>query len=570
MPAWNLSDDLADLRGPHCVAYPVCYPFDDAPSSAVSVTSVALERDAYDVPKLRIELSGAAQIYAMFPGRMSVTPTGLRLDTELFTMLTLDIRSVIGSDACWFRQWLETQVGTIPQVVHLEGATTTMSPFGDVEPGDPIGQLAADTPLLLSFEYESAATPTAPVRHPNPVEILSLLFWRELHDPLLNTAPPLAVHPLVRAMMSRTDDGTDTPEALGNYPGWLGLRPPLRTSKRFEWEARHTHWLSHDNWQREGSLTYVLRNPLALNAAGHAGAAAGSSKCNIILGDTAFRAGFRTSISGGAHGTSSPPAAPPLTYVSASSFHLPCNSDDCDGDLVVIGSGGRVAWRGRTFHRTLPFARRLHVEPGGDDARDINLWIADEGRVVVYARDQFCLRRTGASVPGSAREENSGGPSAPRCHGGLPPGPDPVHDRAGWIAAHQAEVDAAVAARVAAGATPGTALTNTVVDTLLAASPWANYIGANRNDTFDYEYKMFHVFAISHLEGILANGLAGGSRGFDQHCIPGPGPGFATTYDAVAWTGCIDETHRTFLELIAGGDPSEEWGILDLNCLTES
>jgi hypothetical protein len=217
----------------------------------------------------------------------------------------------------------------------------------------------------------------------------------------------------------------------------------------------------------------------------------------------------------------------------------------------------------------------MHVDHTGDDWIRINERIDEEGRVFLHARQQFCLRWTTArpwTVPAPGpdddpREPHPGGQSPPRCLGDLPSGHDPKRNRTGWITENQTAVNEAVAAEVAGGAIDNERLRRTVVDRLIAASPWG---ALDTNDSYEYEYKMFHVFVIARLAGVLSTGLTPGSRGIDQHCSATDYVNFTTLYDAVHWTGCYRTAERTFLELIPGGDPSERWGVVDLNCLTRS
>ncbi|MBS7635204.1 hypothetical protein KEJ34_06930 [Candidatus Bathyarchaeota archaeon] len=54
-------------------------------------------------------------------------------------------------------------------------------------------------------------------------------------------------HPLINKMMtSRMNGSPGTPED----DDWMGLRPPLRTYKRIEWEAKRELSLYFNRWQQ--------------------------------------------------------------------------------------------------------------------------------------------------------------------------------------------------------------------------------------------------------------------------------------------------------------------------------
>jgi len=185
--------------------------------------------------------------------------------------------------------------------------------------------------IKLSIEYADSLPDFPKFMHPRA--FFSLLFWREECDPVYNASPNEYDHPLLWKMMDGRENGMH-----GNYhdDDWLGLRPPLRIYKRVEWEARLTHELHHADWQTSGSLSDVLRNPLIGTFA------AGRSKCNLFVGEMAFRSGFRTFV-----GQRASSGSQPLYYLTGTRLVNECTSSADDDQTIFSGSmsaPARISW----------------------------------------------------------------------------------------------------------------------------------------------------------------------------------------------------------------------------------
>jgi len=522
-PYFNLSQDLSTNGTPCCFT-----PVDEGPTDDY-------QRDDYqlyfnpEARTLRIALPDEFSVKAVVPGKVSLrlSDAGLPsiiLETDFFW-------SAAQSDAAiWFRKWAIT--GRVPWRIIYENvnATPGLFPEGVSEnyelvppPGDP--PLPGHQIDVEAGAELGTALRLEPIRDTNPYgvqlrveysddhsmhprELLSLLFWREACDSLLY---PSATQQYESALLQKMMACRESGEA-GDYHAdqdWLGLRPPLRTFKRTAWEAILTHTLHHENWQREGSLTGVLKNPLI------GGSYAGASKCNIFAGEMAFRSGFRTFVvrSGGAG---------PLQYISRGTLLVECTDPNEDGEGLFTSNRRHpptVSWRSQEYNLNLPYGKKRYVTSDTIDVDQINAEIAEEGMMIIYARKGYCVRKAAAlsSLPLHAYP-TVGADGKEHCSGSNPS----------------------------------------------ATSP----------DTDDYEHRVFHVVVLAELASTGSDFNWSATRVFDQHCrmttSPRETPRFCTApYCGFSGLpGGSGSLGRAFTEMIPGGDPTELWGQIDLNCLT--
>lgn len=525
MPEFNLTDDARALAGDQIFSAPLAEIVDFRNDDSVRVETLA---DGFR--RLVIARTEPFALLAMAPGVVVAEDVdSVTLRTDFFSLLGVEPPS----DFAWFEHW--RIAGCLPSRIVYENAapysgTEELATFGYEidQAGVPIAEPNYDTDtmkfvarILVKYDDDRAMHPT---------EFFSLLFWKREHDPLINSSPPEHPHPLIKKMMSCREDGSDgSPE----HDDWIGLRPPLRTYARVEWEGRQTHRYHHDSWQRGredtpppfGVLTGVIRNPLVFD--GGAGYRL-SSKCNLITGDLLFRAGFRSPVR--VRNTTNPK---PLTFDTGGKLVAACEDESEDRVANVRGGCGRVVVGGVEYDIAKPFARKRYV--ANTHVAQINREINVLGRALIYARRGFCVR-----FADSADRLSHPGRRGVRCPGALPSGPDP--NNAAAFNAHLAT------------------LTDAQQQALRAQ--WAPL---KKNNSTDYEYKIFHIFVLSHFTGFAANkSLRAGSRGIDQHW---DGAGEPTERFGVGWTGYADDDERAIMEAIPGGDPTEPWGVIDLNCL---
>jgi hypothetical protein len=540
--------DLADVWGPDALAYPVCYPLHRTPVAGTTVSSVRMVtgENGRRILAIRTEPQ-SSDVYAMVAGRVHRSGTAetrdgrcVRLETEFFGVLAW-LEGSLGPHARWFMNWLLSPARTIPTAVvyhnvelrsdlerppapeggggHMDDEAV-IHPADDIHAGNVIGRIIAsdvpgppqadllhETELGISFEY--------PERTSHPVELFSLLFWQAEHDPFFSAAPTPPAHPLIRMMHERRADGSADPDAEGfRHADWLGLRPPLRTYKRVEWEARQTHAFHHSSWIQAGNVRDVIRNPLIRNDRGDPRPYAGASKCNVITGELLFRGGFRCH--------SYRTGADNLGYANGgvlwSSVRGCTAAAGCDGQSMVIDNPDDVTWDGTAYRHDLPFGTKRYVT----DAATLNAAIEGQGKVYLYSRWQYGLRwPCRSSVTPDRVSVSSGG----RCQG---PAVEVGVDLCG------------------------------------------NGQLTTAQDSDSYEYKIFHIFVVTHVTSILPNKLGPDSTGLDQSCVEADargGASFAHDIGGDAYSGAVDGTQRVFVEVTPGGDPSEPWGVADLNCL---
>jgi hypothetical protein len=433
------------------------------------------------VKKLVITLDSPFQAIAMVPGLVHEADRGIwKLQTNFFNTLPST------EDLIWYDNHWRAR-GLVPYVITYENVEPIRPLDGaPVEAGDPIFNTRPRTngtgggELRISVEYASSSVDSPRGMH--PVEFLSLLFWKEVGDPCINDAEahypdiaddsPLASdytilerydQALLQKLMDCREDGSP---GTFKRDDWLGLKPPLRTYKRTEWEARHLHIFHNDACQTESSMAGVIRNPLV------AAAAPGHSKCNIITAELAFRSGFRV---GNELLNPTGTGARPLTYLRAGQLVYACNEPACNEIDVHSHHQGRTIQRGgQEYHLTLPFGKQQYIDTTRLDAETIRLQsLIQDGSVFYFARRTF-THSTGVSYRG-------------------------------------------------------------------------------------------HVFIISPDGLSLArSGIDGPRVRIDQHSTRTTFPQLCN----LAWCHGSLPDGFSYVRLIPGGDPTEEWGILDLNCLT--
>ncbi len=535
MPNWSFRADWSEGGGPASPGLPVPELRTDTALVMEPTLNDAIgnmiSRERYDVSLtvdggikcLVIDLDSATEVpvLAMVPGQVACDGDRSILTTEVFSftgMMELIQEVSLFPELLrpppsqgpypirWFRNWIDA--GRVPPKVIYENLVEDDNRVCDdtvVRAGQAIGNIgshptvAGKKQIRLKIEYIDSTNDAPRFMHPR--EFFSLLFWSEACDPFFSSDtsnPPLRDYenPLLQKMMRRYDDGSpvisgsdgavdEINEILNsvsnrydNVDRWLGLRPPLRIYKRIEWEARATHYIHHDNWQRAdtepppyGDLVDVLRNPFITIGA----PMRFSSKCNLLAGELAFRSGFRPFVSiAGNH----------LSYQSGNSFINPrCNTADCDRDPIRIRSAGTIHLDGVDYRIDAVRGRKRYFH--SDNIEAINRDIQENGKGILYARQRYCL--LGTTPPYPARGVN--------CDDGTRP-------------------------------------------------------------------KSFHVMVLANLDGISSNSITADI--IDQHIVL---PDIPRNCPSPSYCGFRDSSGRAFIEMAPGGDPSENWGVLDLNGL---
>lgn len=549
MPFWNLRDDYPEFMA-RLVSEPLQYDDGGNQIPKDNYTLIIEEHSTTKVKTLIIDIQSSTDvpILSMLPGNISCNGN--------MTILTTDIFSIAGMNRIfseeslfpelefpsnryyirWFDSWIET--GRIPKKIIYENIVDRICSDSDqnVSAGDVIGHAGSHPSnstkkqIKIKIEYQDSADTDPKFMHPR--EFFSLLFWREECDPVFPNpiAPdplvgPEYAFPLLQKMMRVYDNGNpvvngpgepvenieDILNNVSDANSWLGLRPPLRTYKRLEWEARIAHILHHFNWQRlptdsgeaarlrgahgadYGNIANLKRNPLiVLNPYTHA------SKCNIFAGEMAFRAGFRVFVYITGSG---------LVYFTGNILVRPCTSASDDGEKILSRlSSATIGYRTKTYRigNNIPRGKKRFVTSSNADQiyNEINL----EGKAIIHTRKAYCRARSG-----SGHASYTSG----RCPGGVCP--------------------------------PS--------------------ISCGPEDSSTHRHQAFHIVFLSMLLSVFPNNIE--ATIIDQHNSPPHETVCFARDSTIADVGCKDSSERAFIELIPGGDPTEEWGVIDLNCLEE-
>jgi len=231
----------------------------------------------------------------------------------------------------WYSSWINNSVIQGPSKIIYENVeTTNISMCGPIHAGEIIGNAGQDPEdpedpegkrqLKLCIQYNTDNDIDHKFMHPR--EFFSLLFWQEKYDELYtpsiqwdatcmdfsNDPDSPYRHPLVQRMMRSKEDGTSiTNGRTYENDDWLGLRPPLRTYKRVEWEAKRELTNNGEKWAGDKALIKdgkcLLQNPFIYRGIVNANNCnesdanrlpyCGYAKCNIFAGEIAFRSGFK-------------------------------------------------------------------------------------------------------------------------------------------------------------------------------------------------------------------------------------------------------------------------------------
>ncbi|HIH44872.1 MAG TPA: hypothetical protein HA257_07325 [Candidatus Methanoperedenaceae archaeon] len=185
----------------------------------------------------------------------------------------------------WFRNnWIDA--GLVPARIIYENLLPEEDSFY-ISAGGTIGFLESGAPLHIRVEYNNG-------RSMDPVEFFSLLFWKKECDPVFTEHPDDCEHLFFKKMSGFISDGE---YGTFNDDDWLGLRPPLRTYQRVRWEAMREY--SRPDFRERWKSVNNTVNPRIINPFVHGGVMPNVTTCNILAGEMLFRAGFKTFVHAG-------------------------------------------------------------------------------------------------------------------------------------------------------------------------------------------------------------------------------------------------------------------------------
>lgn len=323
MPKWNLTRDYSSSHGPKgATSFSMPIRALNIPLNKYSLKVEVEHQPNMCVGKgnkkliIDIDTSQKVEVLAMAPGSIINPGACIRLDTQIFfTIGTLAFRSRHGKNGnplpfAWFANWMEASL--VPGRIVYDNVVPAKTKSGNVRSGEVIGTAgnhptnAALKRLVISIAYAGPIKGVWDGMHPR--EFFSLLFWKKENDPVFKQNPGTYGDPLLRRMMATDEHGkTGLPSTFISAPKdiWLGLRPPLRTFERVQWEHVKEHLqASNENtwdWRTFESVKNRIFNKYVARGNGYVS----EMKCNIYTGEMLFRSGFRTIIWARGYGTCS-------------------------------------------------------------------------------------------------------------------------------------------------------------------------------------------------------------------------------------------------------------------------
>lgn len=429
---WNLNDHLSTAGGRRAFFLPL------ASIPPGNTTIVAVDKDAFALSESRVDSPTPApdgvttdytlainiieptggfvnegnlpdpliRLHAIGKGRLKFIPSGgFGFDALELELLSFTLTSFSGFPK-WWKRWEEAETiphkiiyenvdaaqlrtlveAIVPQTTQQSGLNfpTTVTDgnktnFIDefflgnnsllAEAGTYIGTAstnqggtpASDDRLLVlhsTYRGHSDASP-----HPmNPRELFALLFG--------NDSPEATTHPLL-LKMNETGEAQTTIKLRTKR---MIIRPPLRTSKRIEWESElerihnGTEWGSSNNLDSERVFNTHERNGRVFNRSHY-----NNFKCNIFANDIAIRAGFRSAIHD----------------VGASKWHFMNANSHANHVKRTTGTTDRLPMKGQAEDDSVVWAWKIEPlirsKPEADRKDALNEAILEEGRCLVIA-----------------------------------------------------------------------------------------------------------------------------------------------------------------------------------------
>lgn len=587
-PVFNLSQDLQNFGGKISKMLPA-----NAPN--LHVTKISIENIA-NVPietlplkKMVIEINAQCDIFPIIEGTpIYVNRVEKKVKMQCDALVVQNLLPLLnrigqtqenfiaeGESCYWFiMNWLDK--GYVPKWITYENLEN-IPPLLDnpqtlinaTQAIGKSGRTEAGFMVKVSVEYQRSTDTAILGMHPS--ELLSLLFWQRDGDPCFGSAienPPIEdtetlsriyAHPLLSKLMLFNARGE---RANFDDRYWLGLRPPLRTSIRLEWEVRQTHLFHHANWQNDGSLAGITQNPHVHRSL------EGSSKCNIFTGEMSFRSGFRPFGRGGSYLTRT--VLMNLLIKENTTNELDDSNRNIFIDRRLVGKhwfipgsensqvtrlinhlilhGVGFAYARRTYCKPQPVARRGPdcVNPENRDAdytricslkrtatgyhehrNERTLILPDNSRVIYTFLGNNHLQIEGEAINNVHVLLNK------------------IYSDGLDSLTEEEERDISVSA-------PIQHCNNTAV----------LFQGASKlaEDSSCHTCQGFHVFPFKNITRVTDTAFSAGR--FDQHCSIADG--IPTTASNPVYADSLSENDRVVVELIAGGDPLEPWGVRDL------
>ena len=227
MPKWNLREDWPQEYLPRTKNNFLIDLFSMPLSGTIAENAfktINLDVSTKNQKKLVIDIQSSTpvEILAMTHGMVTGSAKKIELTSHTFSVALLNkimIERQKKEQQClgdfpisWFKSWIDA--GRVPCKIMYENVTGTIS--GGVKAGDVIGaaNLNPANPLekrvKISIEYEDSKP--GDLRFMHPREFFSLLFWQQDCDPVLKKNANSYKHPLLRRMMSTVlSAGVSTP-----------------------------------------------------------------------------------------------------------------------------------------------------------------------------------------------------------------------------------------------------------------------------------------------------------------------------------------------------------------------
>ena len=544
MPNWSFSTDWSDDLLPE----PPELRTGAQPSALVAeptlnnATGELISRDRYEVSimvdggvkclVIDIESTAEVPVLAMVPGQVACDGNRSILTTDIFSLSgmieLLQEEVALFPDLLpppsqgtfpirWFQNWIDA--GRVPRKIIYENLVEDEARVCDdtaVHTGQHLGNMGSHPSvggrkqLRLKIEYADS-TADAP-RFMHPREFFSLLFWSETCDPFFSSDPSLRdyEHPLLQKMMRRFDDGTSV--ITGSGEEVVEITQILNNiSNQYDnvdrWLGLRPPLRIYKRIEWEARTTHFLHHENWQNA--------------CLARDPVT--GNCTSIAPLPSGDLTNLLRNPLVLISATFLRTESKCNLLAGELV-FRSGFR------------PF-----VSIAG-------------GHLSYQSGDSFIIPRCNA--PSCDREPIHIGPTAALSIDGVNYRINAVRGRKRYF--HSSNIDTINQdiqengkGIIYARKRYCTSGTNLYPPTPLKCSDGK-------------DPKAFHVMILANISSIAGSSI--NAEMIDQHIVLPDIPRSCTA----PYCGFGDSNGRALIEMAPGGDPTEDWGVLDLNGLEEA
>jgi hypothetical protein len=495
---------------------------------------------------INIESMVNVPVLAMASGNISYDPilATTTLTTDIFTISGINrifaqeqaiFSDLLGSQNIyllrWFQSWVEA--GTVPHTIIYENIEDSVCAAGsaNVRVGQSIGNAGVHPTdpqkkqIRIKIEYQDSTLDNPKFMHPR--EFFNLLFWEEDCDPFLADSPREYTSPLLQKMMRLYCDGSDVVIEGGGPVTNISQLSNNNSEFRPLGNADADAWLHNNNVFRDHENIedwLGLRPPLRIYK---------RVEWEARVTHKIHHNNWQT-----AHMIVNPPPQPPICCVEA----LPYG--DLRGvirnPLVTVGVGIRKESKCNLFVGDISFRSGFRAFVYRTSASRLSYQSRDS-----YT-DQSC-NSTNCNNQLIPHASNSGTVSyegktyrlsSSKLRGKKRYIPNDDNDSVSQLNQEISDFG------------------KVIIHARKRYSPPASREIA------------FHVVFVSRIRSVSANSLQ--ADVLDQHLMDTGGGTIPRDCGVPVYCGCGGATDRAFIELIPGGDPSEPWGIVDLNCLEEA